>query len=156
MGRDLGRIGDLEVRIKKLDTLMSRTLEPGDEPDDASPGIAVEADWAGKDPQITQIMVAMGTERTMKYPLYKSTMTIGRASDSDIQIRRQYISRHHAKLCTENGDTFIEDLGSKNGVLVNAAPVTRHRLRNGDLVDLGQIQFKFIDLLAHSASEGSA
>lgn len=142
MGRNRDRIRDLEARIRGLDRMMTRSLHPGSEADDGE--------------EITRVIVAIGDDRAVKYPLYKPTMTIGRSADSDIQIRRQYISRHHAKLCTEHGDTYIEDLGSKNGVLVNAAPVTRQRLRHGDLVDLGKLQFRFIDLLSHDASEGSA
>ena len=134
MERDLARIGELEARIRELDSMMPRSLQPETAQTDA-------------EREITRVMVATSGERALKYPLYKSTMTIGRSADSDIQIRRQYISRHHARLCTEKGDTYIEDLGSKNGVLVNASPITRKRLRNGDVVDLGTMQFKFIDLL---------
>lgn len=143
MGRDIERINHLETRMRELDAMMSRSLD-------------TETNRPEPKREITRVMVATGGERAVKYPLYKTTMTIGRSSDSDIQIRKQYISRHHAKLCTEKGDTFIEDLGSKNGVLVNASPVTRHRLQNGDVVDLGQMQFKFIDLLTHDGSEGNA
>jgi peptidoglycan hydrolase CwlO-like protein len=141
--QDLGQIGDLEARIIELDGRMSRSLDAQDSGDD-------------EDPAITRVMVSIGNDKTVKYPLYKSTMTIGRSAESDIQICRQYISRQHAKLCTDQGNTYIEDLGSKNGVRVNASRIKRHRLRNGDLVDLGKIQFKFIDLPTHDAAEGNA
>lgn len=142
IGRDLDKLGDLEARIQRLDAMMAMTTDPVSKDEEST--------------QITRVMVAINGERAVKYPLYKSLMTIGRGPDSDIQIRRQYISRCHAKLLTEQGETYIEDMGSKNGVVVNAARIKRHKLRNGDLVDLGKIQFKFIDLLAHDSAEGSA
>lgn len=141
-GRDMDKLGDLEAQIQRLDAMMARTADPSSKDEEAA--------------QITRVMVAINGERAVKYPLYKSLMTIGRSPDSDIQIRRQYISRCHAKLLTEQGETYIEDMGSKNGVVVNAERVKRHKLSNGDLVDLGKIQFKFIDLLAHDSAEGSA
>jgi len=143
VGQGLDRIGELEARIMQLDSMMSRTLDARDDGQDSYGGI-------------TRVMVSVGSERAVKYPLFKATMVIGRSADSDIQIRRQYISRHHARLCTEHGDTYIEDLDSKNGVLVNASRITRHLLRNGDLVDLGKMQFKFIDLATHAVEKRSA
>ena len=72
-------------------------------------------------------------------------MTIGRGKGNDIRLRHHFISRNHAQILTDADGSIIEDLGSKNGILVNAEPVNRRRLRDGDLVDIGEIQFKFID-----------
>ena len=47
---------------------------------------------------------------------------------------------------TDENGTTIEDLGSKNGVRVNARPVRRHQLTNGDIVNLGEFEFRYVDL----------
>ncbi len=138
---DTRRLAELEQSIRSLDARLAQSTH---------------RENLDLDRDITRLMVRVGGKQGVKYPLYKETMTIGRAADSDIQIRRQYISRHHARLRQDDGETFIEDLGSRNGVLVNATPVERQQLRNGDLVDIGRIQFKYIDLMASNGESGNA
>lgn len=53
---------------------------------------------------------------------------IGRGEDCDLRIQSEYVSRQHAKVSFQNGDWWIEDLGSSNGIFVDgqqvkAAPV---------------------------------
>jgi pSer/pThr/pTyr-binding forkhead associated (FHA) protein len=45
-------------------------------------------------------------------------------------------------LIAEEG-AVIEDLGSRNGVFVNAVRVDRHVLEESDLVTVGDTQFRF-------------
>jgi pSer/pThr/pTyr-binding forkhead associated (FHA) protein len=47
------------------------------------------------------------------------------------------------------GTVHIEDLGSRNGVYVNAMRVDRHALQQGDLVTIGETQFRFMESMAH-------
>ncbi|MDJ0929317.1 MAG: FHA domain-containing protein [Gammaproteobacteria bacterium] len=139
---NMDRLTALESSLQALDIRMQTPAVVGDE------------DAHG---DVTRLMIAVGDARAVKYPLFKADMIIGRAPDSDIQIRHKYISRHHAKLTNDNGNTFIEDLGSTNGVRVNTTPIQkRHLLHNGDLVDIGQKQFQFIDLMAPHIGQGNA
>jgi hypothetical protein len=41
-------------------------------------------------------------------------------------------------------DSFMEDLGSTNGTLVNGNPVKKHFLQNNDVIELGKYKLKFI------------
>jgi pSer/pThr/pTyr-binding forkhead associated (FHA) protein len=52
-------------------------------------------------------------------------------------------------LTVSNGATLIEDLGSRNGVFVNSVRVDRRHLQQGDLVTIGETQFRFIESMAH-------
>lgn len=80
------------------------------------------------------------------YALGKSEVTIGRGKTSDIRIQSHYISRHHARICTRGIATTIEDVGSKNGILVNRERVTRAVLRDGDVVTLAsELELQFVD-----------
>ncbi|MDE2600514.1 MAG: FHA domain-containing protein [Rhodocyclaceae bacterium] len=77
-------------------------------------------------------------------PLTKERMSIGRKSHNDIQIDNLAISGEHAVIVTILNDSFLEDLGSTNGTLVNGAPIKRHFLQNGDTVELGKYKLKYV------------
>lgn len=74
----------------------------------------------------------------------KERMTIGRKPNNDIQIDNLAISGEHAAIVTILNDSFLEDLGSTNGTLVNGQPVKKHFLRTNDLIELGKYKLKFI------------
>ncbi|NCQ89852.1 MAG: adenylate/guanylate cyclase domain-containing protein [Microcystis aeruginosa LG13-03] len=80
------------------------------------------------------------------FPLVgRSYWTIGRGKDNDIMIKDHCISRNHAILqCTETGDFYLIDLGSRNGTFVNgrrvAIPVTIH---NKDQITFGKTEVQF-------------
>jgi chromosome segregation ATPase len=68
--------------------------------------------------------------------------SIGRTPDNDIQIDAGYVSRHHAVILASTQHCIIEDLNSMNGVLVNGRRITRHALRDGDVVTIGKSVFR--------------
>jgi pSer/pThr/pTyr-binding forkhead associated (FHA) protein len=76
--------------------------------------------------------------------LNKDRMTIGRRSSNDIQIDNLAISGEHAVVVTILDDSFLEDLNSTNGTLVNGQPIKKHFLKNGDVVELGKYKLKYI------------
>ena len=78
-------------------------------------------------------------------PLTKERMSIGRKSHNDIQLDNLAISGEHAVIVTILNDSFLEDLGSTNGTLVNGAPIKRHFLQNGDTIELGKYKIKYIN-----------
>jgi pSer/pThr/pTyr-binding forkhead associated (FHA) protein len=41
-------------------------------------------------------------------------------------------------------ELIVEDLNSTNGVLVNGRKVTRHLLKDGDVLTVGEIQFRCV------------
>ena len=63
--------------------------------------------------------------------------TIGRDSQSDIHLTDSSISRNHARLVQINDTFCIEDLGSTNGTRYNDIKVTKHLLRDEDLIQIG-------------------
>ena len=85
-------------------------------------------------------------------PLTKERMSIGRKSHNDIQIDNLAISGEHAVIVTILNDSFLEDLGSTNGTLVNGAPIKRHFLQNGDTVELGKYKLKYITEVVQQAT----
>lgn len=102
--------------------------------------------------RVVRVLVLLDGEQPVKYPLYKSEMTIGRSEFADIRIDSHFISRLHARITTaDDGGVVVEDFESKNGVKVNSKAATRQALRHGDLVSLGGLRFRFLDAGADDA-----
>ena len=76
--------------------------------------------------------------------LNKERMSIGRRASNDIQIDNLAISGEHAAVVTLLDDSFLEDLNSTNGTLVNGLPAKKHILRNGDVIELGKYKLKYV------------
>lgn len=90
-------------------------------------------------------------------PLNKERITIGRKPHNDIQIENLAVSGEHACIVTLLNDSFLEDLGSTNGTLVNGNPVKKHILQNNDMVEIGKYKLKFIaEAVAPQAPEPAA
>ena len=76
-------------------------------------------------------------------PLDKERVTIGRKPHNDIQIENLAVSSEHARIVTILNDSFLEDLGSTNGTLVNGNPIKKHILQNNDVIEIGKYTLKF-------------
>jgi pSer/pThr/pTyr-binding forkhead associated (FHA) protein len=77
-------------------------------------------------------------------PLAKERTTIGRKPDNDIHIDNLAVSGHHAVIVTILNDSFLEDLHSTNGTLVNGRPVDKHFLQNNDVIEIGKYKLKYL------------
>lgn len=76
--------------------------------------------------------------------LDKERLTIGRKPHNDIQIDNLAISGEHAAIVTILNDSFLEDMNSTNGTLVNGQAIKKHFLRNNDVVELGKYKLKYM------------
>jgi hypothetical protein len=72
-----------------------------------------------------------------------ATNGIGRSPENQIQVVKPGISRMHAVVNLINGAFSIKDLESQNGTFVNGDRVNERLLLDGDLVDVGTVQFVF-------------
>jgi len=79
-----------------------------------------------------------------EYDLSKEKVTVGRKPSNDIILDDPTVSGTHAAFLHMQ-HTYIEDMGSTNGVKLNGKPVNKRQLNHGDLVLIGQHEFKFID-----------
>lgn len=77
-------------------------------------------------------------------PLNKERVTIGRKPQNDIQIENLAVSGEHARIMTILNDSFLEDLGSTNGTLVNGNPIKKHILQDNDVIEIGKYKLKFV------------
>jgi len=81
-----------------------------------------------------------------QYPLNKNELMIGRNRDHDIPVHDRSASRVHARIILRGFKVFIEDMGSKFGLLVNSEPRERHELKHGDRFTIGHKEFELVDL----------
>lgn len=76
-------------------------------------------------------------------PIDKERIMIGRKAQNDIQIENLAVSGEHACIVTILADSFLEDLGSTNGTLVNGQPIKKHFLQNNDVIEIGKYKIKY-------------
>jgi general secretion pathway protein A len=88
-------------------------------------------------------------EQTMR----KSRLLIGRSEHNDISINSRFVSRHHALLLRHGTSTFLMDLNSTNGTLVNSKRVSNHVLIHDDVITIGHHRIKFYDPCATSRGD---
>jgi pSer/pThr/pTyr-binding forkhead associated (FHA) protein len=77
-------------------------------------------------------------------PLDKERITIGRKAQNDIQIENLAVSGEHACIVTILNDSFLEDLGSTNGTVVNGNQIKKHILQNNDVIEIGKYKIKYV------------
>jgi predicted component of type VI protein secretion system len=70
-------------------------------------------------------------------------VTVGRLPDNTIVIDSASASGHHACVALEGKDFILEDLESTNGTFVNDSRVSRHTLRNGDVIRIAEYTLEF-------------
>jgi pSer/pThr/pTyr-binding forkhead associated (FHA) protein len=71
-------------------------------------------------------------------------LSIGRSADADVRIDDRYASGVHARIFARGGRTWIEDMNSTNGTLLNDATLKGEaELIDGDVVRIGDTEFRF-------------
>jgi hypothetical protein len=78
-----------------------------------------------------------------KLPLQPVTY-LGRDPACTIVLQDDAASGRHARLHQESGIWWLEDLGSRNGTMLNDLPLVRQiSLTDGDIIGIGTIRFRF-------------
>jgi len=152
----LGEIGEDGERspLEGGHSLAQVTLDDGPSPEMIAPELVFsdadheredEAGDAKAGSPIARLLVFLDGPQPIKYPLYKSVMTIGRSEKADIHVEGDFISRVHARLLSTNDGVVVEDIASKNGIKVNSKQTERQILHHGDVLGIGKARFTFID-----------
>ena len=93
---------------------------------------------------MAKLIMSLDGSIIREIPLDKERVTIGRKPTNDVQIENLAVSGEHARVVTILNDSFLEDLESTNGTLVNGAPVKKHILQANDVNEIGKYKLKFI------------
>jgi general secretion pathway protein A len=77
-------------------------------------------------------------EHLTRLPLTPGQLIVGRAPDTGLRLDSQFVSRHHCRIITSDDQCIVEDLDSRNGMLVNGTGCRTHRLAPHDQVAIGE------------------
>jgi pSer/pThr/pTyr-binding forkhead associated (FHA) protein len=92
-----------------------------------------------------KLILSMDGSVIREFALNKERMTIGRKPHNDIVIDNLAVSGEHAAVVTILNDSFLEDLDSTNGVMVNGTAIKKHFLQNNDVIEIGKYKLKYIN-----------
>ncbi len=89
-------------------------------------------------------------------PMGQGGATIGRLPTNSVVIDNPAVSGQHARILLESGQHVLEDLNSRNGTFVNEKPVSKHTLREGDVVRVGKHTLVFYSVGMGEAADPAA
>jgi two-component system, cell cycle response regulator len=99
------------------------------------------------------LIVLAGHNVGEMYRIEGAETVVGRASNAQVRLSDDGISRRHARVVQLGSDIVIEDLQSANGTYVNGVNVNNATLNDGDKIRLGSttvLKFTFQDQLDES------
>jgi len=77
------------------------------------------------------------------FPLIGPEILVGRLDSVDLLLEDLAVSRVHAKIVKEAGGHVIVDLESSTGTIVNGLDISRHRLANGDVIEIASVRMEY-------------
>jgi len=104
---------------------------------------------------MAKLILSVDGQVLKEHTLSKERTLIGRKPHNDIQIDNLAVSGEHAAIITILNDSFVEDLGSTNGTMVNGKPIKKHFLQNNDVIEIGKHKLKYFND-APAAAAGAA
>ena len=93
---------------------------------------------------MAELKITLADGRTMRHTLGTEPEEIGRDSTCDIPLDDPSASRRHARFTPTAHGYLVEDLGSKNGTLVNNASCTSKLLKDGDEIQIGSAAVLYV------------
>lgn len=90
-------------------------------------------------------LIVSGGSRPLELQMV-GTLIVGRDPVCEISEQTDpLLSRRHAAFTADARDVLVRDLGSRNGILVNGVKMPESKLRNGDVVQIGHLQVRYVD-----------
>ena len=90
------------------------------------------------------------------YALTRQGLTLGRSEQRDVILNDLAASRLHAEILHLQGQFWLKDPGSANGVFVNGELTRERALRDGDLLRIGSTELRFKQSQAEGHDEDAA
>ena len=146
---DLIQIGDYRIVLQDdaAAAVESAAIPVTVDPTDAKATIPITAGYRGQTltERPNRLVMLVGPTPGVEYPLDRERLTVGRAEDATISVNHNSVSRLHCEIHALGDGRFeIVDKGSSNGVRVNAVELRRSIIEAGDVIELGDVRFKFV------------
>jgi pSer/pThr/pTyr-binding forkhead associated (FHA) protein len=103
-------------------------------PAGGEPGLSLDA----------HLWVCSGKNVGRRFSLDRAEQLIGRSPDVDILMLDERVSQQHAQIILREGRHWILDLGSTNGTFVNNDRIVEAKLRDGDLIQVGETVCEYL------------
>jgi pSer/pThr/pTyr-binding forkhead associated (FHA) protein len=87
-----------------------------------------------------------GPDQTLRIPLAAGPMHVGRGLAADLCLDDKSVSRRHAIVVSRPSGVRVLDDRSANGTLVNGRRVQQADLRDGDVIVLGRVVLRFLEV----------
>jgi pSer/pThr/pTyr-binding forkhead associated (FHA) protein len=140
---DLVQIGDYRIILQDEAAEQNAANATADPKQTAPPPLVARS--AGLLDRPNRLVLLAGPSPGTEFPLDRDRLTIGRAEDASISINHNSVSRLHCEVHALGDGRFeIVDKGSSNGVRVNGADLRRGIIEPGDVIELGDVRFKFV------------
>lgn len=92
---------------------------------------------------VTKLVVASGKSAGRTISIKRNKLLIGRAEECDVRPLSEEVSRRHCAVIVGPADVWVEDLGSRNGTLVNGTRIkAKTKLADGDLIKVGSLELR--------------
>jgi pSer/pThr/pTyr-binding forkhead associated (FHA) protein len=97
------------------------------------------------------IKIMQGEKAVGTYEIDSNFITVGRSRDNVVCIANLSVSRFHCIISCKADGTYVKDLGSRNGTVVNNRPVSQCTVAYGDIVAVGAYSLQLLDPAAMGA-----
>jgi pSer/pThr/pTyr-binding forkhead associated (FHA) protein len=101
---------------------------------------------ARKKPNEGRYLSIESGEEEVLIPIDGTVTRLGRSLSANVHLDDASVSRRHALVVQRGDDVVVLDDRSMNGVFVNGDRVREAVLRDGDVVELGSVRLRFIDV----------
>jgi serine/threonine protein kinase len=90
------------------------------------------------------LLVIAGADQGRSFPLEDGqSVVIGRGESTTTQLRDPHVSRTHCQVQVDGGTYQVIDAGGKGGTFVNGKQIQKHDLSPGDVIRVGNTEFRF-------------
>jgi general secretion pathway protein A len=104
-------------------------------------------------PAVGRLVLSLNGVKLAEAMLVPGRLFVGRTPDNELQVDSKFVSRHHAQVVTTPDGSVIEDLNSTNGMYLHGKRVRRHKLTEGDVINLGMHDLAFFRVDAAAAED---
>lgn len=105
---------------------------------------------------MAKLLMLAANEVALAIELNEDYMSIGRSEETDVCIQHSSLSKYHGMLVRDGDEYQIHDFASTNGTYVNGQRVMAARLKHGDHVRIGLVEFRYESTAARELTPMSA